>query len=967
MIINSIKNKILLLVTVLLPISGMANSDTLQNSKDVVFEIYSSKSEAIILYDKNASALDSVTANLLADDIYKVTNYKPKVITDIKQAKGHVIVIGRVDSDLVNQFIDDKNIKEGFKNQWESYLYKTITNPTKTIDKAFVIAGTNPRGTAYGVFNISKIIGVNPWYWWADVPVKKSKELIINQPEYYSKAPSVKYRGIFLNDEDWGLQPWAEKSFEPETGDIGPKTYAKIFELLLRLNANSIWPAMHPSTKAFFHYPGNPKMAALYNIVLGSSHAEPMLRNNVDEWDKKSFGSFNYKTNKTNVYEYWKDRVKAARDIDAIYTIGMRGVHDSGMEGVKNIEEAIAVLNEVIVDQRGLIKKYINPEAANVPQAFTVYKEVLDLYKNGLEVPEDITLVWTDDNYGYIRALSNADEQKRAGGGGVYYHASYWGRPHDYLWLSAINPYLIQEEMMKAYNLNNKEIWILNVGDIKPAEYNTQLFLDMAYDAEQFQKSEYVSTHQQQFFSDIYGNELGSEIAEIKNTYYQLAFERKPEFMGWSQTEKTTPIYNTAYNTLANGDEIEQRIHAYQTIEKQVQKIENQLPKEFKSSFIQLVSYPVEGAANMNKKFLYRDKAMTYAQEGRKSAAHYKDLSAKAYDKMVSLTKKYNGLNNGKWQGIMDMKPRRLPVFDNPEINLAENSDKDVIGITLEDTLKTREGIDKLPTFYVNETLSHFIDIYLKSANKAHWKFDALPNWITATKTSGRLNEKNLERRIQLSINWNLWKKAGKPNSVTLKIKAEGFEKNLQINISDSYVNVPKNSIVEKNGKAIVYANNFMNNEKKEGLTWKELKGLGHSKSSMQASPLSAKSVLDQPKAPVLSYEFFTETITEKAMIDIVAMPTHPLNTDGKIRIAVQWNDEPIKIIDFKTKGRSDEWKQNVLRNKAIKHIQAPIKNKGKQTLKVYPVDAGVLLDYFVLNTGETSEVYPIVSETINH
>ncbi|WP_434036505.1 glycosyl hydrolase 115 family protein [Formosa sp. 4Alg 33] len=966
MIFNNIKNIILLLATVLLPISSIANSDILQNSKGIVFEIYSSKGKAIILYDKNSSSLDSVTAHLLADDIYKVTNYKPKVITNIKQAKGHVIVVGTMPSDLVNQFIDDKSIKEGFKNQWDSYLYKTIANPTKTIDKAFVIAGTNSRGTAYGVFNISKIIGVNPWYWWADVPVKQNRELVLHQPEYYSKAPSVKYRGLFINDEDWGLQPWAEKNFEPETGDIGPKTYAKIFELLLRLNANSIWPAMHPSTKAFFHYPGNPKMAALYNIVLGSSHAEPMLRNNVDEWDKKSMGSFNYKTNKEKVYQYWEDRVKATKDIDAIYTIGMRGVHDSGMEGVKSKEEAIAVLNEVIVDQRGLIEKYINPKVVNVPQAFTIYKEVLDLYKNGLEVPEDITLVWTDDNYGYIRSLSNADEQKRVGGGGVYYHASYWGRPHDYLWLSSTSPYLIREEMMKAYSLNNKEIWILNIGDIKPAEYNLQLFFDMAYDAEQFQNSESVFTHQQQFFSDIYGNELGSEIAEIKNNYYQLAFERKPEFMGWSQTEKTTPIYNTAYNTLTNGDEILHRINAYQTIETQVQEIEHKLAEEFKSSFAQLVSYPVEGASNMNKKFLYRDKAMTYAQEGRQSAAQYKEMSEKAYDKIVSLTKKYNRLNNGKWQGMMDMKPRRLPVFDNPEINLTEISDKDAIGVTVEDTLKTKEGIDKLPTFYVNETASHFIDIYLKSLNKANWKFDTCPNWINISKTLGTLNEKNLDRRIQISINWNLWEKAGKPNSETLKIIADSFEKDLQINISASYLNVPKNSIVEKNGKAIVYANNFVNNEKKEDLAWEEVKGLGHSKSTMQALPLSAESVLDQTKGPVLSYEFFTETITEKAMIDIVAMPTHPLNTDGKVRIAVQWNDEPIKIIDFKTEGRSEIWKQNVLRNKAINQIKTPIKNKGKQTLKIYMVDAGVLLDYFVLNTGETSEVYPLVSETIN-
>ncbi|WP_211253761.1 glycosyl hydrolase 115 family protein, partial [Flavobacterium daejeonense] len=285
---------------------------------DPSFEIYTAKFQAVILYDKEGSPLDSIAAHLLAEDIYKVTHYKPKVITNSKDAEGNVIVIGSISSKLMNPFIDKKLIKGNFSNQWESYLYKTILNPNKKINKAFVIAGTNPRGTAYGVFELSKKIGVSPWYWWADVPAKEQKELVLNQNDFQSKEPSVKYRGIFLNDEDWGLQPWAAKTFEPETKDIGPKTYAKIFELLLRLKANTIWPAMHSSTKAFFHYLGNAKMATLYNIVLGTSHAEPMLRNNVDEWNEKVFGRFNYKTNSDKVFKYWEDRVKEAKGIDGI-------------------------------------------------------------------------------------------------------------------------------------------------------------------------------------------------------------------------------------------------------------------------------------------------------------------------------------------------------------------------------------------------------------------------------------------------------------------------------------------------------------------------------------------------------------------------------------------------------------------------------------------------------------------------
>lgn len=932
------------------------------------FEIYSKKHQAVILYDKDGSPLDSITAHLLAEDIYKVTHYKPKVISNSKDAEGNVIVIGSITSKLMNPFIHKNSITENFSNQWESYLYKTILNPNKKINKVFVIAGTNPRGTAYGVFELSKKIGVSPWYWWADVPVKEQKELVLNQNDFQSKEPSVKYRGIFLNDEDWGLQPWAAKTFEPETKDIGPKTYAKIFELLLRLKANTIWPAMHESTKAFFHYPGNAKMATLYNIVLGTSHAEPMLRNNVDEWNEKEFGRFNYKTNSDKVFKYWENRVKEAKKIDGIYTIGMRGVHDSGMEGVKNNDEAVELLNKVIKDQRNLLQTNINPDVTKIPQVFTVYKEVLDLYKNGLVVPEDITLVWTDDNYGYIRSLSNAEEQKRFGGSGVYYHVSYWGRPHDYLWLDTTNPFLLREEMMKAYNLKNNRIWILNVGDIKPAEYNTQLFLDMAYDATPFQQSESIIAHQQQFYGEIFGNQYAESIANIQTDYYQLAFERKPEFMGWSQTEPTTGIFNTAYNAMGQGDEIKKRLDAYESIVQKTETIEEQLSENLKSAYTQLIGYPVKASANMNKKFLYRDKAMVYATQGRKSALKYKEMANEAYNNIVSLTENYNQLSNGKWKGFMNMKPRKLPVFDNPEINLTVVPSKETLGVSVEDTLKVN-GIDKLPTFYVNDSESHFIDVYFPETQNASlkWKFKTLPNWIKVSSSAGHFFPDDsllLEERILLSVDWSKWEKVGKPASDYLVIQGDGFEKKILVNVSDSYKNVPQQSIVEKNGMAVLYAKSFVNNKEAGNLKWETLKGLGHSKTTMQALPLSSSPILDYGKTAAIEFDIYTETITDNAELALVAIPTHPLDVDGKVRIAVQWNDEPTKILDFKTEGRSKTWKENVLTNKAIKQIIVPIKQKGKQTLKIYMVDPGVLLDYIVLKTNKVALPYQLGAET---
>jgi hypothetical protein len=327
-----------------------------------------------------------------------------------------------------------------------------------------------------------------------------------------------------LNDECWGLNPWASKTFEPEEGNIGPKTYARIFELLLRLRANFIWPAMHPCTNAFYKNPENPKTANDYGIVVGTSHAEPMMRNNVDEWDGKKMGNFNFFNNRETVLNYWETRVDESRNYESIYTLGMRGIHDSGMVGVKNIQENVDALEAIIGEQRNLLEKYVDPNAANVPQAFTAYKEVLDIYYAGLKLPEDITLVWPDDNYGYIQRFSDKEKQKRQGGSGIYYHLSYWGRPHDYLWLSSTHPMLVWEEMIKASYFNSNEIWVVNVGDIKPLEYNISLFLDMAWNTTAYATPTGVREHFNKWHQDIFGLENGLEIAGFMWDYYDLHF-----------------------------------------------------------------------------------------------------------------------------------------------------------------------------------------------------------------------------------------------------------------------------------------------------------------------------------------------------------------------------------------------------------------------------------------------------------
>ncbi|MBL7743546.1 MAG: glycosyl hydrolase 115 family protein [Chitinophagaceae bacterium] len=566
-------------------------------------------------------------------------------------AKGFSIVAGTIGhSRLIDELIKSNKLNvSSIARKWESFIIQTIGNK-------LVITGGDRRGTAYGIFHLSRMLGVSPWVWWADVTPQKKKQLYVSG-SYVSKEPSVKYRGIFLNDEDWGLQPWAAKTFEPETGDIGPKTYAKIFELLLRLRANMIWPAMHESTKAFFHYPGNAQMATDYAIVIGSSHAEPMLRNNVDEWKEKTMGQFNFITNHDTIYRYWEDRVIQSKGVNAFYTLGIRGVHDSKMLGANTLQEQKEVLDKAVREQREMLMKHINPAIEKVPQAFIPYKEVQDIYDYGFEVPEDVTLVWCDDNYGYIKHFPNEKERKQKGGNGVYYHISYWGRPHDYLWLASTHPAQIYTQMRLAYEKGAKEMWIVNVGDIKPGEYLTELFLDMAWSIDSIANNlKGLEQHLQNWLAREFGTGPAREMVAVMNEYYRLAYIHKPEFMGATRTEESDPKYKIVTDLPWSEEEINQRLKDYAMIDAKAVQLAKRISSTKQDSWFQLIEYPVRGATAINRKLLY-------AQLARHGKAEWK-LSDAAYDTIVTLTNKYNSLCNGKWKYMMDFRPRKLAVFD---------------------------------------------------------------------------------------------------------------------------------------------------------------------------------------------------------------------------------------------------------------------------------------------------------------
>jgi hypothetical protein len=934
-----------------------------------------------IVYDAKGPALDSIAAHLLQQDIERVTGFLPKVVTDISKVKGNVVVIGNINSVLLRKMVSNENLlSKNLAGKWECYGLKFLNKPFKNINQALVIAGSDTRGTAYGVFSISEKIGVSPWYWWADVSSKQKKVLKISAVNEVSSPPSVKYRGIFLNDEDWGLQPWAAKTFEPETGDIGPKTYSKIFELLLRLKANLIWPAMHPSTKPFYHYPGNIKVAADYAMIIGSSHAEPMLRNNVGEWTKE-MGAFNYISNKEKVYNYWEQRVKESSGNEVIYSLGMRGVHDSGMEGVKSVKEAIPLLQQIFEDQRRLLTKYSPTKITAIPQVFTVYKEVLEIYDSNLKLPDDVTLVWPDDNYGYIQRLNNSAEKQRSGSSGVYYHASYWGRPHDYLWLSSTHPGLIREEMMKAYQTKADRLWVMNVGDLKPLEYNIQFFLDMAYAAELFKSSAYTKKHLNKWVEKTFGQQNTEKISDILWKYDNLAFERRPEFMGWSQTEPTTKTNYTDYNHFYYGDEARRRLNSYEELEKAVTALRTQISPETADAFYQLVYYPVMCAAIINKKFLYRDKSFFYAQQNRLSAFAYADSSKAAYQAIVEETNYYNNeLAHGKWKNLMSMEPRDLPVYQEPDFPAIHINSSEVWGIAPEGFVKkdssliNHPAIFTLPAFSKITNKKHFVDVFLSDKRSINWTVSSRDNWIKFSKNSGTLNPKEKpETRIYVSIDWTQVPAGKELTTGSFEIKGAG--KTIAVNVEAfnpvSFQNQNFKGFVEDNGYISIIAKNYSLKTVKSNADWQLIEGMGNAEQLVMATPIeraafSTKNLAElKQSVPVLEYDFYSFT-AGMPTINIWTLPTHPINNNYGMRYAACVDDGMLTILDFKTTGRSEEWKQSVLKNSISKSFTSQHINQGKHTLKICMIDPGVILQNITIDFGGLQKAYSIIPETKN-
>lgn len=585
-------------------------------------------------------------ASLFSEDIDKVLTVKP-TIDSTRSKSENVIVIGTIQqSSFIRELIAKKKIDSaGLNNTWEGFRIQMVEHPFVGVDKAIVIIGSDRRGAAFGTLELSKQMGVSPWNWWADVPVKKTHQLFVQVLKPVYDAPKVQYRGIFINDEAPALSGWVEAKF----GKFNHDFYGKVFELLLRLKANYIWPAMWG--RSFYDDDSiNIKTADTFGIVIGTSHHEPLMRAH-DEWRRYGKGKWDYASNATVLEDFWTKGMERATN-EKVVTIGMRGDGDEPMsQGT-----ATALLENIVAKQRQIIEKVTHRPASETPQLWALYKEVQDYYDKGMRVPDDVTLLLCDDNWGNIRRLPDLKAAARKGGYGIYYHFDYVGDPRNYKWINTNPLPRIWEQMHLAWEYNARKIWIVNVGDIKPMEFPTSFFLDYAWNPEKINQDN-LTQYTIAWAAQQFGVPYAKDIAFLLEKYAQYNSRRKPELLD----QKTY--------SLDNYDEFAKVTGEYISLKEKAESINSLLPENQRDAYFQLVLHPIMAMCNLYKMYYYT--ALNYRAYDNRDAwcNSYADSVKQLYINDSLLSKRYNELNNGKWDHMMDQTHIGYVYWQQPDRN----------------------------------------------------------------------------------------------------------------------------------------------------------------------------------------------------------------------------------------------------------------------------------------------------------
>lgn len=891
-------------------------------------------------------------ANDLAQDIGRVSGNSALVVRATDKLSLPPILIGTLGkSAVIDELVTSGKLDvSAIRGKWESYVIQTLADPLPGVKQALVIAGSDKRGTIYGIYDVSENIGVSPWYWWADVPTPHHDAIYIAATRIVQGPPAVKYRGIFINDEAPAMSGWTKEKF----GGFNSKMYTHIFELLLRLRANYLWPAMWGG--AFNEDdPQNPQLADEYGIVMGTSHQEPMDRAQAEFDHRFKADQWNYVHHPDVMEKFWSEGVRRNKDYENIYTLGMRGRNDSKMLPDASEAENSAILEKIIARQRQILTDEVNPDVDKVPQVLAIYKEVESFYAHGMQVPDDVTLLWTDNNFGDLRRLPTAAERKRTGGAGIYYHFDYVGAPRSYKWLNTNPLPKIQEQMNLAYQYGANRIWIVNVGDLKPMEVPTEFFLTMAWDPNAMSKDK-VADFTLQWATREFGPANAARIADVVSKY--------AKYNGWRKPELLSP---TTYS-LINYEEADRVEATWTKLAKEAEAINEKLPIDQRAAYFELALYPAQACANLTELYIAAARNMLYAAQGRVSANAQAQRVRALYAQDQALSDEYNKLLGGKWNHMMDQTHIGYASWQDPKTNvmpeLKEITPKEGahFGVAVEGSEKAWPGSSTAATLPSIDTLGdqhRWIDVFGRGTRTVKFTAKAQEGWIKLDQTAG---DTSSDRRLRVSIDWKA-APAGKQNG-TIIVEGDNGE---SVSIAVPIVHVPAVSQAARGAFGnlseafTIPASAAQKNLGANAVQWQPMPDYGRVASAMEVFPVTANSVAPPQQSPHLEYPIYLPRAGEIEINTVIA-PTQKFLPDRGLRLAVSIDDNVLQVIDAGDASSSinaKDYGKLAADNAQTLNFRQTISQPGRHMLKVWMVDPDVVLEYIVVGAPKPSYFGP--------
>jgi hypothetical protein len=883
-------------------------------------------------------------AEIFREDINMVLHLKPDISKDGIPKGEQILLIGSLDKNpFIQELVNNKKLDtSGLFRRREKFIICTIKNPFPEVKEALVIVGSDKRGTMYGMFDLSQQMGVSPWYWWADVPVATHTTVYIEPGLHTMGEPVVRYRGFFINDEAPALSGWAQEKF----GGFNHVFYEKVFELLLRLKANYLWPAMWGN--AFNDDDTlNPRLADEYGIIMGTSHHEPMLRAQ-QEWKRYGKGEWNYEKNDSVLREFWRNGIRHMGSHESIVTIGMRGDGDMPMTEESNI----ALLQRIVHDQRNILHEITGKDPSQIPQLWALYKEVQEYYEKGMNVPEDVTLLLCDDNWGNIRLLPKQDEKPRTGGYGIYYHFDYVGGPRNYKWLNTNQVSRIWEQMHLAYEYGVDRIWIVNVGDIKPMELPISFFMDYAWSPANW-PVERMQKYTESWAKQQFGPDNATTIAHILNQYTTFNSRRKPELL-------SPETYS-----LINFHEADRIVTSYNELAELAEKIYNKLPQNYRDAFYQLVLYPVKSCSNLTNIYVTAAKNKLYAMQGRtltnELATHVEELFSKDAD----LSREYNTvLSHGKWNHMMDQTHIGYTYWQQP----VENKMPQVQRISILPAPSPAMATEGSARYRTNDSIitttekpdpwnknNYSFELFNRGKGSYSFSISSDAPWMQAIPAQGKIDD---EMKIFIHIDWNLLPK--EIHSGHLKIHTScGTNFELAVPIFDQAYPAPESmhGFIESGGYISIEAEHFSRKVETPPFNWISIPEFGRTLSGMTLFPVKWKEMLPLGTSPHLEYNMYLFHISD-IQIHVYLSPTQNFLAGNGLRYAIAIDDNKPVIVNIHADQSLAAWEKTVADNINITTSTISLDKPGNHMLKFWALDPGIVLQKIVVETGKIGESY---------